>query len=317
MKEIGGYFELELPQNEEYHSSLLRLNSGRCAFEYILRARKYKKIYIPYYTCEVILEPINKLGIEYEFYNIGKNLNIQFNKQLNEEEALLITNYFGIKNKEIRDFSIKYRNIIVDNTQAFYDEPIDGVDTFYSPRKFFGVPDGAYLSTDIQLNENFEIDKSYGRMSHLLKRIDESASFSYGDFKNNNDKLVGNSIKQMSKLTQSILKSIDYKMTKLKREHNFLYLHSHLEKYNELEINMSHLNGPMAYPFLCSRDGVKESLINNKIYVATYWPNVFNWTNENFIEYELAKLILPLPIDQRYNLEDMNNIINCINAVYS
>ena len=64
-KAIGGYFELELPKGEEYHKSALSLNSARNCFEYILRVRKYKKVYLPYYTCEVILEPLKKLNIQY------------------------------------------------------------------------------------------------------------------------------------------------------------------------------------------------------------------------------------------------------------
>lgn len=72
MKSIGGYFGLELSQKEEYHKDATRLNTGRNALEYVLKARQYDKVYIPYYTCEVVLEPINKLNIEYEFYSINE-----------------------------------------------------------------------------------------------------------------------------------------------------------------------------------------------------------------------------------------------------
>ena len=37
----------------------------------------------------------------------------------------------------------------------FYAKPIHGNDTFYTCRKFFGVPDGAYLYTDKLLDEEF------------------------------------------------------------------------------------------------------------------------------------------------------------------
>ena len=60
MDVIGGYFSLELPLIEEYHKNAIRLNTGRNCLEYILRVRGYKKVYIPYYTCEVILEPFKK-----------------------------------------------------------------------------------------------------------------------------------------------------------------------------------------------------------------------------------------------------------------
>lgn len=68
MTAIGGYFGLELNNKNEYHSKAIRLNTGRNALEYILRTKKYHKIYLPYYTCKVLLEPIIKLNLLYEFY---------------------------------------------------------------------------------------------------------------------------------------------------------------------------------------------------------------------------------------------------------
>jgi len=76
MEAIGGYFSLELPLREEYHKGALRLNTGRNCLEYILRSREYKKVYIPYYTCEVILEPFKKTGTEYEYYHINSELEL-------------------------------------------------------------------------------------------------------------------------------------------------------------------------------------------------------------------------------------------------
>lgn len=70
---IGGYFELELPCFPEYHAKAIALNSGRFCLEYILRCRKYAKVYVPYFTCDSAVEPFVKLGIPYEFYRIDKN----------------------------------------------------------------------------------------------------------------------------------------------------------------------------------------------------------------------------------------------------
>lgn len=113
MKSIGGYFEFELPEGSEYHPEAIALNSGRHCFEYILRLRKYIKLYIPYYTCEVILEPINKLGIKYEFYHIDKKLESHFDFSiLRADEAFLYTNYFGLKDE--------YINTLPPNTQYYY-----------------------------------------------------------------------------------------------------------------------------------------------------------------------------------------------------
>jgi hypothetical protein len=67
MEAIGGYFSLELPLREEYHKDAIRLNTGRNCLEYLLRARGYKKVYLPYYICDSVLEPIKRQNVEYEF----------------------------------------------------------------------------------------------------------------------------------------------------------------------------------------------------------------------------------------------------------
>lgn len=70
MNAIGGYFELELRRGEHYHKDAIRLNTARNCFEYVIRARHYTKVYMPFYTCEVMFEPLQKLNIEFEFYTI-------------------------------------------------------------------------------------------------------------------------------------------------------------------------------------------------------------------------------------------------------
>ena len=102
MKAIGGYFELELSEGSEYHPEAIDLNSGKQFFEYILRLRSYLKIYIPYFTCEVMLKPINKLNLQYEYYHIEEKLEPKFNfSLLQENEAFFYTNYFGLKDEYI------------------------------------------------------------------------------------------------------------------------------------------------------------------------------------------------------------------------
>src|SRR5690606_35186346 len=97
MKEIGGYFGLELDNHDHYHKNAVFLNTARNCFEYILQARKINKVYLPYYTCDVILEPIVTQNIDYEFYSIDENFDPIINFKLGEFEVLLYVNYFGIK----------------------------------------------------------------------------------------------------------------------------------------------------------------------------------------------------------------------------
>ena len=49
--------------------------------------RKHHKVYIPYYTCDVLLEPFRKLGVAYEYYQINANLEIAEKLVLQQGEA--------------------------------------------------------------------------------------------------------------------------------------------------------------------------------------------------------------------------------------
>ena len=313
MEAIGGYFSLELPLCEEYHKDAIRLNTGRNCLEYILRSREYKKVYIPYYTCEAVMEPVNKVGIQFEFYHIDIHFEIRDRFTLKDDEALLYTNYFGLKQRYIEQLAEQLSSqLIVDNTQAFYANPIQCVDTFYTCRKFFGVADGAYLYTDKLLDDEFVQDESYDRMAHLLKRIDLSAEQGFANFRKVDDGLDNQPIRKMSKLTHRIMQSIDYEAAAKKRRENFQILHKALGKENYFDLTLEEIDVPMVYPFLSNKQGLREKLINRRIFVARYWPNVLEWTSDKEFEHLLASQMLPLPIDQRYGKEEMNFIINTI-----
>ena len=184
MKEIGGYFELQLHKGEHYHQGAILLNTARNCLEYILRAKKYKKIYIPYLNSEVIWEPIKKLGIEYEFYSVDFRIDPIFNKELVKDEVFLYSDIYGIKCETVKKLTTRFgKQLIVDNTHAFFSKPYEGIDTIYSPRKFFGLPDGAYLYTDVLLSEEFDKDDAIPHMTHLMKRIESgNASEGYNDY---------------------------------------------------------------------------------------------------------------------------------------
>jgi hypothetical protein len=314
MKEIGGYFNLELTDRGGFlHDDGMLFNSCRNSLEIVLRSiGKIKCLWLPYYTCDSVLQPIIELKVEHKFYHINENLEIE-DFPFNEDDYLLYTNYFGIKDDYVLNLSKKYgQRLIVDNAQSFYSIPIKGVNTIYSPRKFFGVPDGgiAYLAGGNKEN-SLERDLSFDRCLHLLKRYDEGASSAYMDFKDSEKRIGETDVKQMSVLTEVLLRSIDFKSIKNKRLNNFNYLHKFLANHNELKIDVKNIVCPLVYPFMIKDgDKLREKLISEKIFVATYWPNVFEWCDTQQLEGILAKKILALPIDQRYDNSDMNLILD-------
>lgn len=314
MKEIGGYFEFEQLISNEYYKDLIKLNTGRNALIYLMKVKKIKKIYIPYYLCESVSEILEKYNYEYEFYQIKEDFLPNFNKELLDSEYLYIVNYYGqLSNNVIIKLKERYKNIILDNTHAFFQKPIENVDIIYNCRKWFGVPDGAYLSINCNLKEELEEDFSRGRMNWLLGRYEESASKYYNYFKENDIQFKEEPLKKMSNLTQNLMGAIDYKRIKKIRKLNYEYLDKKLKDINKLKLNTPKV--PFCYPLYLENidiESLKKNLAEQKIYIPTLWPNVIKENLEESIEYKYAKNILPIPCDQRYDKEDMKKIIEKI-----
>lgn len=318
IKPIGGYFEWEFPANTGSfpHSDGALLNSGRHSLEYILMSLgTIKRLWIPYYTCDVVLQPIERLGIAYSFYHINKDLKLAEDFDLAEGEYLIYTNYFGIMDGYCKELATRYGSqLILDNAQAFFSPRIEGINTFYSPRKFVGVPDGGIAYTNHSLSLELERDYSYDRCAHLLKRHELAPMEGYSDFKESSHQIANYLLSKMSRLTQQMLSSLNYAVIIERRITNFTFLHAYLSESNELNIpNIDSLACPMVYPYYTENFELRKRLIANQVFVATYWPNVLNWCEEGDLEYNLCKNIIPIPIDQRYGEEDMKRIIEIIN----
>lgn len=312
-KEIGGYFELEDFGGKEYYPNLYKVNLGRTALRWLLEGRGYTKIYLPVFLCESVTEACEQRGIRISRYQLDAELNVLLpRKKLGESECLYLVNYYGqLTDEKILAYQKIFGNIIVDHTHAFFQKPLKGVDTLYSCRKFWGVSDGAYLSTDASLTENKTVDYSAERMKHILGRYEHNAGTYYKDMLENAAKYDGMELRQMSKLTQNLLKAVDYDRAKKKREENYRILGELLP--SESIFNQTVPEGPFAYPYFHA-DGMKlrRYLAEKKIFVPTYWKNIIENSETKSLEYTWAANILPLPCDQRYSVEDMKYMASVV-----
>jgi hypothetical protein len=314
---IGGFFELELARDPERsrfpHEGALHLNSGRSCLEYVIRASGVQHIHIPKYTCDAVLEPIHRTGISHSFYSIDAELKPTALPQLSDGEYFLYTNYFGCTDGCSRDLGGLYGSrLILDCSQALFFDPPAGAHAFYSPRKFVGVPDGGCLYTDAKLAEPLENDVSLGRYAHLVGRIDRGPEAVYADFKRADDNLSGDGMKWMSPSTRRLLGTIDFPAVREIRRRNFEQLHAYLDGGNGLSFGPDQAAAPMIYPFLTEDPGLRARLIDNKVFVATYWPNVLQWCAPDEWEHQLTARLLPLPIDQRYGPAEMERIVKLV-----
>lgn len=315
IKAIGGYFELA---DMDLDGGCLpvegvALNTCRNALEYIiLQLADAKRIFVPYYTCEAVIEPLKRLPVEYEFYHINEQLEIAEELDLEDGDYLIANNYFGIKDAYIAKLAKKYGDkLIVDNAQALFAPILPNIKAAYSTRKYVGVADGGFaVGITANCAVNYEEDNSSDHDSHLYIRKEKGAEAGFKEYQANECKLDNQPIKRMSSQTQSILSQIDYHKIIERRRQNYQYLCKALGEMNLLRLpSMDSFVCPMVYPFMTDDESLRGRLIENKVFVARYWPNVLDWCKNDDFEYKLATQVISLPIDHRYGEIEMNKII--------
>ena len=229
-REIGGYFSLEGKYDGiEFHKGI-SLNSGRNCLQLLIREYCIKKIYLPYYLCLVIKDTCLDEKVKIIYYHIDSNFlpNIS-TLELDDSSYVYIVNYFGFLNlNKIQKLKRMYKNIIIDNTHAFFDKVCKNIPTIYNCRKYFGVPDGAYLYANINNVNIYPKAKSYSRIKHLIGRIEEGAPAYYSDFLIADKTFDHKNIELMSNFTHFLLSGIDYRFVKKVRRDNFLILNNYL-----------------------------------------------------------------------------------------
>ena len=320
--EIGSFIELQLPQAGEWFDSIsekriARLNSGRAAIYYALSLTGCKELWVPYYQCESVRDFLSRKHIKIRYYHIDKDFSPVDIRQA-ENEAVLIVNYFGIFSSEkIQNIAASYKHVIIDNSQAFFSLPLENCYNVYSARKFIGVPDGAYVIGDgaDRLIEKYKKGYSSDTSLFLLQRIEYGCEGkAYQSRQLNEQRIDKEDVMQMSSLTQYILRGTDYLRIKKKRKENFELVNSQLKNINSIHVMQydSELNVPMVYPLLIENDGILEYLLKLGHYQGRWWNYIREELPEHVFEHYLARYMIPITIDQRYDREILKTLCEAI-----
>lgn len=314
VKNIGGFFEEETIGRYSglFHSpGAIKLVNGRSALLFLLAAINPKKIKLPFYSCDSLLQPIKQLKIPYEYYAIDENFLPQKNN-IEKDDFIIFINFFGIQEKILLGWAQEFgvANFVMDNTQSFFSKS-DNYFAFNSARKFFGLTDGAYLFAkdinscavlaDIEFNNDF---------LNLRKNGDLARGYEF--YKKNE---IGQpcGFYKMSIASENILNGINYHYVMQKRSMNYDMLSSKLSSFNRLNYLSRIDNIPFAYPFHPIKSIDKTLLYNAGIFPPTLWQEVLERPGQKFEwERKLAAELIPLPIDHRYDAEDMEYIISNI-----
>lgn len=310
-KAIGGYLELEsAPAREDFFPGMLAVQSARAALLALVLAGRPRRMWVPWYICETMVDPVRAAGVEIERFGLTEDFDIADPPSLRAGEWLLYVNYFGLCGRNVRSVleRLPPAQVVIDNSHAMFARPAGGLATIYSPRKFVGVPDGGYLASSLAVPVPQQQDEgSVERCIPLLVRAADSSESGYEAFLRSQETLVGQAPLRMSRLTHSLLRSIDYDQVAQRRRANFAALDKALRAGNSVRLDLSDPEAvPLSYPFIGGAAGLRESLLRNRVYVPRYWPQLTG-DDPGIPEFEryLAHHCLPLPCDQRYDEHDM------------
>ena len=315
MKPIGGFLDLELAREagRPYHEAAA-LSTGRSCFFFILQSLQPARVYLPYYICDTLIEPLLATGIPYRFYSLDASLEISTPPPLTRrDEVLVYVNYFGLKSRYIPELQQRYRDqLVLDDTQAFFQKGYPGTWSFNSARKFFGVPDGAYLYGPDRFDLG-ALSPATPAYHHLINRMIGKGPEAYRQFLEYEAGL-DHQLRAMSELSTHMLDQVDYEAVAARRRSNFHTLHEALGPLNLLDWTLEEGQVPLYYPFLSSIP-LRRNLIKREIFVPQLWPEVqtrrpgFAW------EKQLARALSPLPVDQRYQGREMACIIDEVTSL--
>ena len=316
MKEIGSFIELELPKGKELfkgESDIARLNTGRAAIWHAFRVSGAKAIWVPYYQCETVREFLGRKGVTVKYYHQDRNFEPTdlFPEQ---DEAVLLVNYFGIMSHgRMSSLANRLPNVIIDNCQAFFCEPVGGALNVYSARKFNGVADGAYVvgKNAHKYVEEYPQCYSSDTAAFLLKRIEYGCEGEgYQSRTINEGRVDTEDIMKMSKLTRAMLDGADYENNRKLRRVNFNYACGLFSDINKIDPTnfYDEKTVPMVYPLVVEDDALLGKLIAAKHFQGHWWKYITEELPENTFEHWLSRYVIPVTIDQRYGAEELDYI---------
>ena len=320
--EMGSFIELQFPKGLEFYKgerNIARLNTGRAAIWHAFRITGCACLWLPYYQCDSVREFLGKKGVQIKYYHIDKRFN-PIDLAPGDNEAVLLVNYYGVMSaNRMESLAKQYRNVIIDNSQAFFSHPLDNCMNVYSCRKFVGVPDGAYVIGEGAEKYTDEYDLCYSSDTALfmLQRIEYGCEGkAYQNRQLNEHRIDTEDCMRMSKLTRTILDGTDYKFIKQKRRENYQIARARLDDVNCIDAAEYYdvETVPMVYPLVVEDDGLLDRLQAAKHFQGHWWSYICDELPENTVEHWISRYMIPITIDQRYWEKEMEELLPVIDG---
>jgi dTDP-4-amino-4,6-dideoxygalactose transaminase len=330
VKFIGGFFELavpgaakggladfwQMPSNPDF-----TYGNARSALAALLRSVQPEKLWLPAYICCSVTQAAAAAAVPVGYFPLSEDLQPDVNfldAQVQTGEMVLAVDYFGAPpGREFLSF-VETRNdllFIEDAAQAF-DTGMKawGRWRLYSPRKLVGVTDGGFIVPSDQIAPSYAANAdSDPEIQHAARlRFNDKEGRCNPEWHAANQKREGAETVMACRISvesQRTLEALSVESIATKRQENFRTLTLQLSRLSFLKTATPEFV-PMGFPIrvpAAIRTKIRKILIDNHIFPSIHWENLPSPTS--FVpEHRLARELLTLPCDQRYDVHDMNRV---------
>lgn len=336
MKKIGGEFEINPivfnEMNLEDHHLPFLYSNGRIALLAILNhlksAHSSRIIHLPFYICSSVVDACRSAGFNLKFYELTENFEfpMEYLDFIGSNEVLLTVCYFGIINDNVIITEVKKRRndviCISDQVMSYWTfKNSVGDYSFTSLRKHFAIPEGALVNTTISIDDLYKetsINSFYkDKYIAAFLKFAEADESTYLELFSQGENLIDQETKeilQASKLSRYLYLNTEFEEIQSKRKvnANFVYEYGKSLGFEFVFPKISKDSTPQHIPIWVS-DGInlRKKLFEEKIYLPIHWPgDSFNETSS--ISKKMQTQSISLIIDQRYDLQDLERMLNAV-----
>lgn len=334
-----GYFKAF----KKFERELIYLRTGREALTYAscnCKSRKEGIILCPAYCCWSMTAPFEFTGWTVMYYRLKEDLTIDedyLDGLLNNcrPDAILTMNFYGSASTRSAIAKVKAYNekiiVIEDFSHCTFcfDKIFDDCVDFYvtSIRKSVGVCDGALVLSKYPTNRHYIGSEApeFGKIRlSAQKKKGEYAFTKLQDEKNvflsslrhseaMIDKLDG--IHPISALSLQMLDTLNGKDIAFVRRENMKHLWGLMNGKIKMvpELDRSFDGAPFSLPILVkNRDEVQKKLAQRGVYAPVLWPISDEARAICPVSARMADEMLSIPVDQRYNYDDIEDMASII-----
>ena len=324
------------------------LSTGRSAIKYVLldieaRNPKLKRVAVlPSFTCDTVFEPFLKTNYKLYFYPVNKNLTTTSEAILDtvlahDASVVLFHRYFGFNtlDSQIDRMCETLRKLgkysIEDCTQCLYSgfSRSQSDYTVGSIRKWTGTPDGGFIvsrrdlfsqkpnQTDMTL-EQAKVKASYYKYRFLFEHKGDKGEM-LAMYREAEDILDNQTdVFAISEMSARVQANLDVNNLICKRKENYKILFQSLKGPIKPLFELEKSVVPLYFPILVEdRTSLQKHLVDNAIYAPVVWPKDEQQPTQCEGAENAYQHLLCVPIDQRYNTDDMNRIVSVINKYYN